>query len=368
MRFVVALWLACSPPSAPETEARAPTLAPAAAPIELPSLAFIAVEGLDGRALETEIAMRMPELRVSLLDGTPPAEPFLYIQARRETGKVHRIAIIFSDGRAFYEHLDVGDAGSPERVLASAIANLLFSIESGAVEPDQHGVETPLTSAPPVEPAPQPEPQPQPQPVPEPKPQPRPDSALELGMALGLGQATGLGAPRFADAHLGWFGSLDVQLRTRGGLFVGLGFRPGGASSQAYRLTRLHAGLALGYAWRGPHLELVIATTASIGAWLVSSEGRAEPVTHIDSGTVGRPPLLGFGLRVSPGYRIVLQRGSLRALRIGPRVEASGAFVTSSPPRVAGLQSRAGDELFRLGGVELYTGAEMTLWFSVTKR
>lgn len=364
MRAVVALWLACSPALAPDTEAPAPALAPV--PVELPSLAFVAVEGLDGRALEAEISLRMPELRVSLLDGTPPTEPFLYIQARRETGKVHRIAIVFSDGRAFYEHLDVGDAGSPERVLASAIANLLFSIESGTVEPDQHGVETPLTSSSQVEPEPKPEPEPKSEPEPKPEP-PWRASALELGIALGLGQATGLGAPRFADAHLGWFGSLDVQLRTRGGLFVALGFRPGGTSSDAYRLTRLHAGLGLGYAWRGPHAEIVIATTTSIAAWLVSSEGRAEPVTHIDSGTVGRPPLLGFGLLLSPGYRIELQRGSLRSLRIGPRIEASGGFVASSAPRVAGLQSREGDELFRLGGVELYTGAELTLWFAVTK-
>jgi hypothetical protein len=141
----------------------------------------------------------------------------------------------------------------------------------------------------------------------------------------------------------------------------------GGASSQAYRLTRLHAGLGLGYAWRGAHAELVLATTTSITAWLVSSEGRTEPITHLDSGTAGRPPLLGFGLRVSPGYRIELRRGALRAVRLGPRVEVSGGFVTSSPPRVAGLVSRTGDELFRLGGAEVYTGAELTLWFAVTK-
>jgi hypothetical protein len=370
LRAIVALWLACSPAPAPDNEQAAPTLAPAPVPIELPSLAFVAVEDLDGHALETEIAMRMPELRVRSLDGTPPAEPFVYIQARRETGKVHRIAIIFSDGRAFYEHLDVGEAGSPERVLASAIANLLFSIESGTVEPDQHGVETPLTS--PREPVPVPEPQPEPVPVPEPEPQPedpppRRDKTLEMAMSLGLGQATALGAPRFADAHLGWSGSLGVQLRTRDGLYAALEFRPGGAYEDAYRLTRLQTGLALGYAWRGAHMELVFATTASVTAWLVSSESRTELVTHIDSGTIGRPPLLAFGLRVAPGYRIELQRGLLRAVRLGPRIEATGGFVTSSPPRVAGLQSRAGDELFRLGGVEVYTGAELTLWFAVTK-
>jgi hypothetical protein len=373
LRIAVAQWLAIAPALAPETDATAApplatTPAPESVPIEVPSLAFVAVEGLDAGALEAEITLRMPELRVSPLDGTSPTEPYLYIQARREAGKVHRIAIIFSDGRAFYEHLDVGDAGSPERVLASAIANLLFSIESGAVEPDQHGVETPLDER-----AAQPQPEPEPNPEAEPTPiepelePPNRDPALELGMTLGLGQATGLGAPRFADAHLGWFGALELSLRTRGGLFAALEFRPGGSSSDAYRLTRLHTGLGLGYAWRGPHVEFVIATTASVGAWLVSSEGRAEPVTHIDSGTVGRPPLLGFGLRLSPGYRVELQRGSLRALRVGPRIEAGGGFVTSSPPRVAGLQSRAGEELFRLGGVELYAGIELALWFTVTK-
>lgn len=367
MSVVVALWLACSPASAPTTEAPAPTLAPAPVPIELPSLAFVAVEGLDGHALEAEIALRMPELRVSLLDGMPPAEPFLYIQARRETGKVHRIAIIFSDGRAFYEHLDVGEAGSPERVLASAIANLLFSIESGTIAPDQHGVETPLTSPALLEPEPLPEPDPRRQPEPPATAPPRRDNALELAMAFGLGQASGLGVPRFADAHHGWFGSLEMQLRTRNGLFVSAEFRPGGAYEHAYRLTRMQAGLGLGYAYRGKQLEVVVATTASVTAWLVSSESRTEPVTQIDSGTVARPPLLAFGLRLSPGYRIDLQRGALRALRFGPRIEVTGGFVTSSPPRVAGLQSLAGDELFRLGGVEVYTGFELTLWFAMTR-
>ena len=370
LSFALALtltgWLGSAPP---EVEPAQPSEVPTLEPVELPTLSFVAVDGLDAPALESEIAMRMPELRVRSFDGTRPTEPFMYIQAWREADKVHRIAIIFSDGRAYYEHLDVGEAGSPERVLASAIVNLLVSIGSGAIEPDQHGVTTPLTTEPEPEHEPEPEQEPQPQPVldadPDPKP---PEPKVELSVSLGLGQATGLGAPRFADAHLGFFGSLELSLRTRRGLFVALEFRPGGSSSQAFRLTRLQTELGLGYAFRIPNLEFVVATTVAVSAWLVSSEGRAEPVTRLDGSVPGRPPLLAFGLRLSPGYRAEFERGTLRSLRVGPRLEATGGFVTSAPPRIAGLQSSSGEELFRLGGVELFAGIELTLWLAPTAR
>lgn len=363
--------VASGAPEASTPASSAPTDAPVFAPgsTELPSLVFVASEGgLDGPALEAELAMRMPELRVTRLEGVAPSEPYLYIQARRETGKLHRIAVIVSDGRAYYEHLDVGDAGSPERVVASSIANLLFSIESGAVEPDQLDVELPLVKSAEGEGEDtkgedtegEGEDTKDEDTAGEVQDTPR----VEIGLVLGLGQASGLGPPRFADAHLGWHGTLELDLRTRRGLLAFIEFRPGGATKANYRLTRLQTGLGLGYAWRGPKIELAVAATAAVSPWLVASEGQVEPIRSLDSEALGRPPLLAFGLRLSPGYFVTLERGAARAMRIGPRFEATGGFVTRPAPRVAGLVSLDGEELFRLGGVELFVGFELCLWLA----
>ena len=366
----VASVVALAPAAVASAEAP-PTSTAEASEAELPSLVFVAAEGgLDQAALEAELAMRMPELRVTKLEGAVPSEPYLYIQARRETGKLHRVAVIVSDGRAYYEHLDVGEAGSPERVVASTVANLLFSIETGTVEPDQLDVELPLkvagASEGPVEAPAEPETgtgggEADPAPAPA---QPR----VELGFGVGVGQATGLGPPHFADAHLGWFGDLELDLRTRRGLLALVEFRPGGAMKSGYRLTRLRTQLGFGYAWRGPKIELAIAATAAIGVWLVASEGQVEPIRSLDGDARGRPPLLAFGLRLSPGYLVALERGAVRALRIGPRIDLAGGFVTQPAARVAGLVSQSGEELFRLGGVELYAGLELVTWIAPWSR
>lgn len=356
-------------PARPRTEAEAEAEAGDEA-----RAVFIAAEGLDAAALELEIAMRVPELHIAPLDATPStSSEYIYIQARHESGRLHRIALIFSDGRAYYERIDVGEAGSPERVLASSIASLLVSIDAGAVEPDAVGVSAPVELAPAqpdTAPAPREAPPPsEPEPdAPEPStaapaddsPQPR----LELGLRLGLHQLSAAGGPVFADRHLGWYGGVGVELRSARGLFAALELQPGGARAGDYRLTRLPIGAQLGYAWRGARLELVVAAGVSLTPWLVTANGQAEPVTRLDSGREGRPPLLSFGVRVSPGYLVPLERsGPLTALRVGPRLGLGGGFVLGDPPRVAGLVSPRADDLFRLGGIELDLGLELTLWF-----
>ena len=342
-------------------------------PNALPKLTFVASLDLDREAFASELSLRMPELELSNLDSAPPGREFVYIQARRETERIHRVAIILSDGRAYYEHIDVGEAGSPERVLASAIANLLFSIESGEVEPDERDVRAPPAG----ESAEALEPEPAEAPATEPQLKDSADAPastalpapLELGLGLGLSQATALGAPMFANRHLGWFGGLGLELRTVRGLFASAELRPGGARVGDYGLTRIGVGLGLGVAWRVRQLELVAALTATVTPWFVASEGEVEAVTKIDDGARGRPPLLNFGARFSPGYRIELEdRGPLRSLRLGPHLGLSGGFVTSAPPRVAGLQAPGGRELFRLGGVELDLGFELTLWMAPRPR
>ncbi len=68
-----------------------------------------------------------------------------------------------------------------------------------------------------------------------------------------------------------------------------------------------------------------------------------------------------------PGVAVALARGSLSALRVGARVEAGGSFGIPEGARVVGvrrgLSELDGDELFRLGGLGLSRGLELTLWF-----
>ena len=75
------------------------------------------------------------------------------------------------------------------------------------------------------------------------------------------------------------------------------------------------------------------------------------------------------GLRTTPGLYLAQDRGPLRALRIGPRLELGGSFLVDDGPRVAGISEQrdtSNAQLFRLGGLELSLGLELTLWFGRT--
>jgi hypothetical protein len=328
-------------------------------------LALVRARGLGQRGLQSELALRIPELELrphqeaGELSGR--TAPYLYLEAQRRDGAVYRIAVIISDGRAYYDEVEVGDATSAERVVASTLANLIFSIEQGSVQPDREDAEIPPAEDPkPPEQTPEPAPTPPEETEPtEPAP-PRPPR-IEIGIAGSIATLLGHGPEHFADVYLGAGGSLGVELRTHKGAFAFVDFRPSGRREGDFRLLRLRSALGAGYAWRGQRIEIATALGLAVEPWLVTSASGVQPILG-PNGSSARPPLLSAFLRMSPGYHIALQRGALQGIRIGPRIELGGGFVVADGVQMAGLQ-QDGRELFRLGGTELATGFEIVAWF-----
>jgi hypothetical protein len=325
-------------------------------------LALVRATGLAQDHLQAELQLRLPELHLlphevaGDISGSQRA--YLYLEAQREGPTAYRIAVIVSDGRGYYDTVTTGEAASPERVIASTLANLIFSIEQGQAVPDREDASIPPVASAPKQDSAGTTPD---QDAAVPREQAPPAPRVEVGLGLGAGLFTAVGPPRHADEHLGFAGVLDLQLRTVSGFFGFVGFRPAGTQVSGLRLTRFRAELGAGYAWRAKRLELATAVGLAVEPWVVSSEQGTEAVTS-EAGVSGRPPLLSAALRLSPGYHVALERGSLRGIRVGPRVDIGGGFVLSGGPQVAGLQTQEGQALFRLGGAELYTGLELVLW------
>lgn len=363
MAILLALLLTSpAPPAADPAPPQDDPSGPAQAESEKFDLALVRSEGLDAGSLRSELALRLPELDLRPHEAAGEIgerdAPYLYLEAQKSGPTTYRIAIIISDGRGYYDDVETGDAVAAERVVGSTIANLVFSIEQGSVDPDRDDATIPPSEEP-TTPEPKPEPT---QTEPEPEPQPPDAPRLEIGVGLGGGLATAVGPPRFADGHLGFGGGVGLELRTRGGFWAYADFRTIGRSHLEHRLTRLRGGLGAGYAWRSENLEIAMALGLAVEPWLVSSDSGLAPVSR--NGTSGRPPLLSWALRLSPGYLIESQRPALKAMRIGPRIDLGSGFVVSDGVVVAGLETRDGQELFRIGGVEMYTGLELTMWFS----
>lgn len=61
-------------------------------------------------------------------------------------------------------------------------------------------------------------------------------------------------------------------------------------------------------------------------------------------------------------------RGPLAGVRVGPRLELGGSFVIDNGAKVVGLADPAGVPQFRLGGLEMSLGLELSLQFSVASK
>lgn len=358
-QILVALLLVHGPEATPTpANARAPAGEQTSA--EQFDLALFRTRGLVAADLQAELELRMPEVELR-----PHAEAgalsereaaYLYLETHAKTPTLHEIAVIVSDGRAYYGEVAVDEGLRAERVVASTIANLVFSIQQGTVAPDRQDA-----TIPPIREAPSAD---EPSTAPAAAAPPvthEPASKLELAVTPGLGYALGLGPPRHGDAYLGFGGGVGVELRTARGVHAFADFRALGRSVDAYRITRLRAALGAGFAWRRERLELVTDLGVSVEPWVVSSGDGIQPVTRED-GRASRPPLLCAFLRLSPGYHVPLDAGAIRGLRIGPRVDIAGGFVPAPDPRVASVNTPGGRELFRLGGAELTTGVELVVW------
>ena len=314
------------------------------------------------------LALRLPDLPI-VAEAPPGAAPFVFVAVRSDPRAParHQIGVITSDGEAFFREVDTG-ADAPARVLASVLANLLFSIAEGSVRPDRTNFEIPAEGgaspgpalAEPVLTPPPPEPAPaaKPRPVPKDTPKPMPPG-WQYGLVASGVIGVAAGPPSFAPPINGGGGSLGLDARGPRGALVGGELRLLGRGAEDHRLVRMRLTALAGVVLRRGRFELPLALGVTVEPWWVS------PVTAVTA-TRGARPLIGGLLRVSPGLYMVRSRGPLRAVRIGPRLELAGSFAVDDGARVVGVSFGQGDAnraLFRLGGLEFNVGLELALWF-----
>lgn len=352
---------------------------------------------VDGPGLEdlsAALRLRLPQTAIGPelppgCEGSPcpeaPEHAFAYVRSGLPTSTRHAIGVITSDGRAFFREVDTG-ADPPARVLASVLANLIRSIEQGAVAPDRTDVPLPARGEAPLLPGE--EPPTQEVPVPEPPAEATPEEAVpediptrevpkgpasvpadrspppprprwEISLAPRLDVGLSLGPPRFGVILAAAGGGVALDVRSPGGGLVGGEVRVLGGLRNGHVLARVRLAVMGGYALRRGPFELITALGVSIEPWWVT------PAADLAEVRGAMRPLFGGHLRVAPGLHVPLSRGPLRGLRVGPRLELAGSFLVDDGARVAGV-SLAGDSrtrLFRLGGLELHAGLELALWF-----
>lgn len=323
------------------------------------------VEGIDEAAFERALVTRLPG-RARIPAGNPEARAgaqWGYVLVR-PVDDGWTLALILADGRGYYREVDAHDGGEPARLVANTLANLIASVEEDAIVADAEDVVVPDA----VEPEPEPEPpsepdpttEPDPAPPDEPDPDPQPPQRAELGLRLGGLALWSAGPPRpvgFASAGP----ELDVSARFPRGLIVGGGVGTVLARAADYRLTRLRVAAHVGHGLRRGHFELLSLVGIRVEPWFVHADGSAASLRAGQRDASASTVAGGF-LQLSPG--VLVTAGALR-LRIGPTLRVSGASALGNGGGVARVlrETPSGPEaLFRLGGLELETGVDLTVW------
>ncbi|MCP5065307.1 MAG: hypothetical protein GY946_01965 [bacterium] len=348
-----------------QTESRSATVLLPATTTE-PSARVRAVvvhaNGVRTAEVASALGLRAPSLRVVDHQQRWPTTTELFGYLRlRESGRreTWRLTFILSDGRAYDRRFDA-QRGDVARVAATMVASLVQAIATGSVEPD--AVEQPLLPTPAADkPAPS-------IPVnvdcpPVKSEAPTPIAAevpwIEVGLGLHGGWVTGIGPPGEVDHLGGADGELGLRVRLRSGLGILADFRGLGRRANDSVLLRLRGALGLGYVVRRAPFELGVWGLAFAEPWMLLADGARRETTNSDG---SRPnPLLGGGIRIVPGY--LAQINERVRLMIGTRIEAVGGVLPSGTvARIATAPGR--DPAFRVGGLELGAGVDLTVWFA----
>ena len=323
-------------------------------------VAVLRADGFADRGeLERAISLRLPGLTlVALGEQAPPFEDGslrAFLEIAHSDASV-RLSLILSDGRAYLRELEV-DADDAVRPTAGALANLVAAIEDDTAVPDRENVPLPAALAPAPEPTkPVPEDRPEPTPVPV-TPAPPAAPRWELGPSLRIGGALGLSPPpglRGAGAGLG------LDARAPSGLLLALDVQWLTRAVDRYHLHRLRVALGLGYALRRGGFELPVALLVGVEPWWLAQSGQRVPL-RADHGPPPAP-LLGLGLRISPGYGAEIGKHGAR-LRVGARAELWTSGQAGAGLRRPELRLPTGP--VNLGGVELQLGLEVGVWLPV---
>lgn len=326
--------------------------APLTAPAPRIRVAILRSDGfIEPDALARAIRLRLPAVTL-VSDGEPvPAaeEGSLraFIELRHDESQL-LLTLILADGRAYLRQLEL-DADASPRPVASALANLVAAIEDDTAVPDQQDVPVPAALlATPQTPVPKDIPAPA---TPRPAPAPR----WQLGPLLRASASLGLAPPGLRGAGAG----LGLDARAPSGLLLAADLQWLTRAVDHFHLQRLRVGLGLGYALRRGGFELPAAVMLSVETWRLGSGHGKVPL----SSPAGKPgPLLGLGLRLSPGYSAPIGRAGAR-LRVGARVELWSSGQANAHLRRPVL--RLPNTTTALGGLELGLGLEVGVWFPV---
>lgn len=325
--------------------------------------ALVRGEGLELAEVERALRVRLPSLALVEQGGDMPpgTGTRAFVDLRRTSPTQIQVALILSDGRAYFRTVDT-EGEAPARPVAGALALLIAAIEDDSVAPDERDVPVPPAIA-----APSPEPVadtpaptcPAVPPCPQPAP-PAPAPALELGLVPSAGATFGLGQPLAGvrGAQLG----LGLDVRWRRGALVAVEVRTALAPVDRHTLARVRAAVGGGFALRVRSFELPIVGLLGVEWWGIS--GARTEVQRAGGGQAR--PLLGGGLRLSPGLWVRYPGGALRA---GVRAELWGSGeVGPGGPRRPLLVRPGGAPIAAVGGAELSAGLELAVWFDPGRR
>jgi hypothetical protein len=343
--------------------------------VQGPSPLVVEVVDLPAAQVLDELRLRLPAREITMHDAPRPEPPLSYAIVRRDPAGL-RMTLITPGGAAYDRDVqDVPDQSV--RAAAGALATMIDSVESGRVAPTRTEVPIP----PPPEPKPEPEPEPAPNLATEPEPPTRvpapihapepaedPPPAAELALTLSPGVALGLAPRTDAPALLGGGGSLGIDVRMRSGAMAVVDARGLGRTSEGLGLVRMRIAAGGGYAWRRGAFELPIAAFVSVEPWWLRRNRSAAPLLREGSSQSERP-LIGGGLRIAPGLFVARHRAHLPSVRVGARAELSGSFVSDAGARTAEIlvedSAGATTSAARLGGLELWLGLDVAIWFPI---
>lgn len=331
---------------------------------------ILKVDGLPWDEVRDALAPRLPHAQLLPFDDdaftTVGAELFAYVEviAPSDPGAEVALTLVLSDRRAYLRRFGT-EPTRRTRSIATTVANTIAAIEQEQIEADERVEEVPRPEPEPPEPEPEPEPpEPEPEP-PEPEPQPEPSSEpgpppFELGLGVAFVPTLGLSPTNVRGlAALG--GEARLSTRLRNGLQIDLGLRISGRGAAPHRLWRNRLHLAAGYAWRGPRFGVTAVAGPTAEPWTLRTDGNrvdAQPL-----GDSSASPLWGAMAAVTPNVRFSVAPAV--ALQLGLRTEL-GVSVLSSGSAARLVETEPGSEpqrVFSLGGMELSTALELTVWF-----
>ena len=336
------------------------------------ALVLVSVRGLQSNAVLS--ALRLRTHVAVVLDIPPGKEADVYVGIRPSPGAASKfsVEVIVSDGRAYDRQVEVA-GGQAERTVATTVAQLLAAIEDDTVTPDRADVPLPSSTTPETQLA-------------DP---PRADAVAPVSPSAGrdaaqitppardpyqlgvwMGAATGWGLPRLAEVGplAAGGGVLGMDVSFPQAVLLGTSFRFAARTSvDDLALLRFRVAMGAGYRLRVKWFELPVMVSAVLEPWWVLHHGDAIFPSR-------RPTrarwVAGGAIRLSPRVRIPL-KSSARAMAVGLHLELE---VTSAPAKPLGTTRIlvANEEpvprpVFRVGGVELWTGLDLTVWFSARR-